>query len=114
MRQIGYEEALGLYDLRAVIFGFACESLARRRSAAEIALLEDALAEMQAALGAGDRARYYQLNVAFHAMVLERSGHRRAVRRGRHAAAMRRSLPDAATAVSSATRAGAAPARPSW
>lgn len=78
VRKIGLEEALDLYDLRAVIFGFACETLARRRTAAQLAGLEQALREMAAALGAGETERYYQLNIAFHAHILALSGNRRA------------------------------------
>ena len=78
VRKIGLEEALGLYDLRAVIFGFACETLARRRTQAQLASLEQALLAMAAALAAGDKERYYQLNIAFHAEILALSGNRRA------------------------------------
>jgi DNA-binding GntR family transcriptional regulator len=78
VRRIGLEEALDLYDLRAVIFGFACETLARRRTQAQLAALEEALREMGAALEAGDKERYYQLNIAFHAHILALSGNRRA------------------------------------
>jgi DNA-binding GntR family transcriptional regulator len=78
VRKIGLEEALDLYDLRAVIFGFACETLARRRTQAQLASLEQALGEMGAALAAADKERYYQLNIAFHAEILALSGNRRA------------------------------------
>jgi DNA-binding GntR family transcriptional regulator len=78
VRRIGLEEALDLYDLRAVIFGFACETLARRRTAAQLASLEQALRAMAAALAADDKERYYQLNIAFHAEILALCGNRRA------------------------------------
>jgi DNA-binding GntR family transcriptional regulator len=78
VRKIGLDEALDLYDLRAVLFGFACEILARRRTAAQLASLEQALRDMAGALAAGEKERYYQLNIAFHATVLALSGNRRA------------------------------------
>ena len=50
VRKIGLEEALDLYELRAVLFGFACELVARRRTEAQLAELEAALEEMAAAV----------------------------------------------------------------
>lgn len=77
VRKIGLEEALDLYDLRAVLFGFACELAARRRTEPQLAELEAALEEM-AAVATRDKDRYYQLNLAFHARVMELCGNRRA------------------------------------
>jgi DNA-binding GntR family transcriptional regulator len=78
VRKIGLEEALDLYDLRGAIFGFACETLARRRTDDQLAALEAALEQMAQAIAADDRERYYQLNIMFHAQILEFCGNRRA------------------------------------
>jgi DNA-binding GntR family transcriptional regulator len=78
VRKIGLEEALDLYELRAVLFGFACELVARRRTEAQLAELEAALEEMAAAVSACDKDRYYQLNLAFHARMMDLCGNRRA------------------------------------
>lgn len=78
VRKIGLDEALDLYDLRGAIFGFACETLAGRRTGAHVAALEGALDEMAQAIAADDKDFYYQLNVAFHAQILEFCGNRRA------------------------------------
>jgi len=77
VRKIGFEEALDLYDLRAVLFGFACELVARRRTAEQLAALEAALDDMAAAVAARDKELYYQLNLAFHAKMMAFSGNRR-------------------------------------
>lgn len=78
VRRIEMEEVLDLYDLRGVIFGLAVESVARNGDPGQIAELKQNLADMIAAYEAGDHARYYELNVAFHAAIAEYSGNRRA------------------------------------
>jgi DNA-binding GntR family transcriptional regulator len=78
VRKIGLEEALDLYDLRGAIFGFACETLARRKTPAQIAALDAALERMAEAIADGDKDLYYQLNIAFHAQILDFCGNRRA------------------------------------
>ena len=78
VRKIGLDEALDLYDLRGAIFGCACETLAQRKTSAQVAALEAALERMAQAIAAGDKDLYYQLNIAFHAEILEFCGNRRA------------------------------------
>jgi DNA-binding GntR family transcriptional regulator len=78
VRKIGLEEALDLYDLRAVLFGYACELVARRRTEAQVAELTAAVDEMAVAVSARDKDRYYPLNLAFHAKIMEFCGNRRA------------------------------------
>jgi DNA-binding GntR family transcriptional regulator len=78
VRQIGIEEALELYELRAVIFGFGAGRVAERASDEQKAALADIVAEMDAAIAAEDRAKYYRLNFQFHDAVMEYSGHLRA------------------------------------
>jgi DNA-binding GntR family transcriptional regulator len=78
VRKIGVEEALDLYELRGVLLGFACETLARRRSESQLAELEKALDGMAEAIAAADVDLYYERNIAFHAMIAEFCGNRRA------------------------------------
>lgn len=78
VRSIGLDEVRGLYHLRGAIFALACQELAQRATAEDVALLEGNMAEMRAALAADDMDRYYRLNVAFHAAILARCGNTRA------------------------------------
>ena len=78
VRQISFDEAIDLYDLRSAVFGLACATLARRRTEAQCLMLRDNLAQMERACRDGDKEAYYRLNVAFHAQILELCGNRRA------------------------------------
>jgi DNA-binding GntR family transcriptional regulator len=73
-------EMLEVYDLRALVFGFAAERAAERVVAADRHDLERLLAEMDAASAAGDGTAYYEINLAFHARILALSGNERACR----------------------------------
>lgn len=79
VRQIGAEEAAELYDMRAVVFGFACGLLAGKAAQEQIAALRRLIAEMDAAIAVPDPSRYYRLNLQFHDTVLAFAGHARAV-----------------------------------
>jgi len=78
VRKIGYDEAVDLYDLRGSLFGFMCETLARRRADAQCAVLRDKLAAMAEAIRKDDKELYYRLNIEFHAAVVESCGNKRA------------------------------------
>jgi DNA-binding GntR family transcriptional regulator len=78
VRQIGVEEAAEIYDVRAVVFGFACQCLAGRLSATQAAELSDLIAGMDEAIGRGDSKIYYELNLSFHDAVMTFAGHGRA------------------------------------
>ncbi|MYZ49946.1 GntR family transcriptional regulator [Propylenella binzhouense] len=79
VRRIGVEEAAELYDMRAVVFGFACARLARSARTDQIEALRGLVAEMEEAVAAADPSRYYRLNLRFHDTVLAFAGHKRAV-----------------------------------
>jgi DNA-binding GntR family transcriptional regulator len=66
VRRISVEEASELYDLRAVVVGHACGAAAGRFAPEGLAELEGLVAAMDAAAEAGEAARYYELNLAFH------------------------------------------------
>ncbi len=78
VREIGLDEAIDLYDLRGSLFGFMCETLARRRSEQQCAVLRAKLERMANAIAADDKDAYYRLNIEFHAAVVDFCGNRRA------------------------------------
>jgi DNA-binding GntR family transcriptional regulator len=78
VRQISAEEASEIYDVRAVVFGFACERLAGRVTDAQAAALRGFVAEMDRAIERGDSAGYYALNLRFHDAIMDFAAHGRA------------------------------------
>lgn len=78
VRKIGYDEAVDLYDLRGSLFGFMCETLARRRTDAQCAVLKEKLGAMADAIRSDDTDLYYGLNIEFHAAIVEFCGNKRA------------------------------------
>jgi DNA-binding GntR family transcriptional regulator len=78
VRQIGIEEAVEIYDVRAVVFGFACARLAGRLSKAQEAELSDFITGMDDAIERADNRQYYELNLRFHDAILTFAGHGRA------------------------------------
>ncbi len=78
IRSIGLDEAMDLYDLRGTLFGFVCETLARRRTDEHCAVLEEKLGNMRHAIGDDDKERYYRGNIEFHAAIVDFCGNRRA------------------------------------
>ena len=78
VRKIGYDEAVDLYDLRGSLFGFICETLARRRTDEQCEVLRDKLTGMKAAIRADDKETYFRINLEFHAAIVEFCGNKRA------------------------------------
>ena len=78
VRQVGFEEAIEIYDMRAVVFGFACQRLSSRLTAAQADELEALLARMNEAIGQRDNRGYYELNLRFHDAVIAFAEHGRA------------------------------------
>lgn len=78
VRKIGYDEAVDLYDLRGSLFGFMCETLARRRSDEQCERLKDRLAAMASAIRADEKEAYFRANLEFHAAIVEFCGNKRA------------------------------------
>lgn len=78
VRKIGYDEAVNLYDLRGSLFGFMCETLAKRRNDDQCSVLKDKLEEMAAAIRGDDKEAYFRGNLDFHAAIVEFCGNRRA------------------------------------
>lgn len=78
VRKVSIQEMLEIYDLRALVFGFAagraCEHVTDEHRQQFEALLDG----MDRAAQAGDSGLYYELNVQFHGMILALSNSGRA------------------------------------
>lgn len=80
VRRVSAEEALDLFDLRAVLMGYACARLAPVITADQLATLRGHVAAMTAAAKADDASGYYARNLAFHADLQGFAGNARAQR----------------------------------
>lgn len=78
VRQISVREMLEIYELRALLFGFAAQQAAEQASDEDRAEFEQLLDGMDAACEAGDGQRYYVLNLRFHALVMAQCHNQRA------------------------------------
>ncbi|MDB5874479.1 MAG: transcriptional regulator, GntR family-like protein [Ramlibacter sp.] len=78
VRQLSMREMLEIYDLRALVFGFAAERAAEHITDADRKKFEALLDGMDQACGAGDSDRYYNLNLEFHESILRLSNSQRA------------------------------------
>jgi DNA-binding GntR family transcriptional regulator len=77
VRQVSIEEASELYDLRAVVVGYACGSLAGSNADARLAELEALVGRMDAAAAEGAADAYYELNLRFHDRLMQMAERRR-------------------------------------
>jgi DNA-binding GntR family transcriptional regulator len=80
VRQVSVSEMLEIYDLRALIFGFAAERAADHVTDADRRKFESLLDGMDHACQAGNNDLYYNLNLQFHALVLTLAHSQRAQR----------------------------------
>jgi DNA-binding GntR family transcriptional regulator len=78
VRQLSMREMLEIYDLRALVFGFAAERAAEHITEADCAKFEALLDGMDSASQAADSGLYYELNLKFHELVLQLSNSQRA------------------------------------
>lgn len=78
VRQLTLREALELYELRALVFGFAAERACDHLTEVHRRTFEKLLAGMDTACEQGEGTKYYELNLQFHALILELSSNRRA------------------------------------
>ena len=70
VRQVSVRELVQIYDLRALVFGFAAERAAENVDDAYRARFEALLDAMDQASQSGDSDLYYRLNVQFHDLIL--------------------------------------------
>jgi DNA-binding GntR family transcriptional regulator len=80
VRKVSVSEMLEIYELRALVFGFAAQRAAEHVTDQDRARFESLLEEMEAACQGGDHGRYYELNLQFHALILALSHSQRAQR----------------------------------
>jgi DNA-binding GntR family transcriptional regulator len=78
VRQVSVRELLEIYDLRALVFGFATERAAGNVTDAHRSQFEALLDGMDQAERAGDSSGYYELNLQFHSLILTLSNSQRA------------------------------------
>jgi len=78
VREISVREMLEIYELRALLFGFAAQQAAEQLRSEDRAEFESLLDGMDIACEAGDGQRYYVLNLRFHALVLQQCRNQRA------------------------------------
>jgi DNA-binding GntR family transcriptional regulator len=78
VRQISVREMLELYDLRALVFGFAAERATDQLAENHKAQFVQLLGDMDSACETENANLYYELNLKFHALVLLLSNNQRA------------------------------------
>ena len=71
VRSLDVWEVVELYELRSVVFGFACGCVAERAKKEHIAILREHIAEMEEIIRLEDFNTYYSMNLAFHDKILE-------------------------------------------
>ena len=80
VRELSLDDALELYDLRAMIAGYLCGRVAERADAEVNLSLRQAVARMDAAIAAANEPLYFELNLAFHDKIASAAGRGRAQR----------------------------------
>jgi DNA-binding GntR family transcriptional regulator len=80
VRQVSLREMLEIYDLRALVFGFAAEQAVTHMGEPHRREFESLLDRMDGASAARDSGQYYTLNLAFHELILTLSHSQRAHR----------------------------------
>lgn len=78
VRQVSIQEMLEIYELRALVFGFAAERACDNITDDHRTEFEVLLEGMDKAAAESDSNLYYDLNVRFHELVLVVSNHARA------------------------------------
>lgn len=78
VRNLSVEEALELYDLRALVNGYLCARLAETADTEIIRELRSFVADMDTAIATEDEGRYFELNLAFHDRIAVASDRARA------------------------------------
>src|SRR5512133_2629329 len=80
VRQVSVAEMLEIYDLRALVFGFAAERAAEHVTDADRRQFESLLDQMDQACRDGDNDLYYNVNLQFHGLILSLAHSQRAQR----------------------------------
>ncbi len=78
VRQISVREMLEIYELRALVFGFAAERATEHIQEEHKQQFESLLGQMDSVCEAEDGHLYYELNLQFHALLMRLSHNQRA------------------------------------
>lgn len=78
VRQVSIPEMIEIYDMRALVFGYACQRATEFMTAARLKTLQSLITQMENSAKAGKGALYYEINLKFHKTVLEFSNNKRA------------------------------------
>src|SRR4051812_47618325 len=76
VRQLSLREMLEIYELRALVFGYAADRACEHFTEEHRKQMEALLDAMDAACEAEDGTLYYELNLQFHSLILEISNNR--------------------------------------
>lgn len=78
VRQLSVREMVEVYELRALVFGYAAERAAANFSEDRRASFEQLLSAMDEACESDNGSLYYELNLQFHALILALADNHRA------------------------------------
>jgi DNA-binding GntR family transcriptional regulator len=78
VRQLSLREMLEIYEMRALVFGYAADRACEHLTEEHKKQFESLLSAMDAACDAEDGTLYYELNLQFHALILVLSSNKRA------------------------------------
>ncbi len=78
VRQLDLDEAMAIYEVNAVLFGLAAGQAAEALTSAAALQFSAMVEEMDRAVAAGDRDRFFATNVRFHAAIMAASRNREA------------------------------------
>jgi DNA-binding GntR family transcriptional regulator len=78
VRQVSIREMLEIYDLRALVFGFAAQRAAENITDEHRRQFESLLEGMEQSSQSGATDAYYDLNLQFHALILQLANSARA------------------------------------
>jgi DNA-binding GntR family transcriptional regulator len=79
VRELSVKEMLDIFDMRALLVGYAAERAAELLNAERKRTLSGLLEQMDKAAKGNDGTRYYRLNTEYHDAILAFSNNRRAV-----------------------------------
>lgn len=77
VRQIPIEEALEIFELRAMMEAHVGATLAQNATEVQLRELEQLIGQMEAAVAVDDEPLYYRLNVEFHERMVSFTGNRK-------------------------------------
>ncbi|MPZ44682.1 MAG: FCD domain-containing protein [Betaproteobacteria bacterium] len=77
VRKLAHSDVVDLYDLRAGLMRLAGQLVAQRATAAQVAQLRSLTDAMDAACADGDTWRFQDLNIEFHAALVQATRNRR-------------------------------------